>query len=96
MNMAKDLKRFTMKLLELWLKSEGIKPEIGNNRVAFYANGNNSNRIISEQIKNKGFIICKNRFAQIASILQVKDEENTNIPIVSSIEIVRGLKGERC
>ena len=86
-------------------KWKGILSEIEIKRVSFYVaermlndfNGYNSDRIISEWCKNKAFdYLTKKQYASIVSILRVEDEAKTDIPVVSSIEIIKGREAERC
>ena len=60
-------------------------------------NGSNSARIISKWVNCGAFDkLSKNRYAQMVSIFQNEDDKMIDIPVVSSIEIVKGREAKRC
>lgn len=86
-------------------KWKGIKSEIEIKRDSFYVteqmiesyNGSKGELVIAEQYKKGSFNrLDKKRFAQMMDALCVEDIESNNIPIVNTIEIVKGREAERC
>lgn len=89
-------------MVEKWA---GHKSEIEINRISFYVteqmlneyNGINGARIISKWVNHGAFDkLSKNRYAQMVSLFQNEDDKIIGIPVVSSIEIVKGREAKRC
>ena len=88
---------------EKWV---GIKTELEINRAAFYVteqmlsafdDGHQENVIISQWVSNGIFDYLKGqRYAQMASAIKSIDKAASDIPVVSSIEIIKGLEAEKC
>ena len=87
-------------------KWDGVKSEIEIRRAAFYITekmleafdkGVNVARIISEWVKTKAFnSLPRQKYAQMASVFQCRSVVTNDIPVVSSIESIKGLEAERC
>ena len=87
-------------------KWTGIKSDIEIKRAAFYVteqmmeefgNGSAVAGIISKWITGGAFdSLSKQRYAQMAAVFQQEDHNSTNVPVVRSIEIIKGLEAERC
>ena len=89
-------------MVEKW---SGLKTDIEVNRAAFYVteqmldnyNGSNEARIISHWVNLNVFDRPNGkRYAQMSSALQTNGDITTDVPVVRSIEIVKGLEAERC
>jgi len=87
-------------------KWSGIKNELVINRAAFYVteqmlsaydSGCNESLIIAQWVESGLFDrLINKRYAQMASALKAIGTETNDIPVVSSIEIVKGLEAKRC
>lgn len=90
-------------MYEKWM---GAKSELEINRAAFYVaeqmllafdEGNKENTIISQWVNNGIFDrLTEQRYAQMASAIKAVDKATSDIPVVSSIEIIKGLEAEKC
>ena len=87
-------------------KWDGVKSEMEIRRAAFYVaeqmleafdNGGTAAGIISEWIKANAFnTLPRQKYAQMATIFQSKNVVANDIPVVPSIESIKGLEAERC
>lgn len=87
-------------------KWEEIKSDLEIDRVAFYVTeqmieaydrGISENDVISQWVKNGAFKrLSGKRYALMANALMIIDTESSDIPVVSSIEIIKGREAERC
>lgn len=87
-------------------KWTGIKTELETNRAAFYVteqmlsafdSGSNESTIITQWVNSGVFDrLTGKRYAQMASAIKANDTSTTDIPVVSSIEIIKGREAERC
>ena len=87
-------------------KWSGVKSELEMKRAAFYVteqmltafnNGSRESVIIAHWVNSGMFDrLTGERFAQMASAIEAIDTETSDIPVVSSIEIIKGLEAERC
>ena len=87
-------------------KWESKRTEIEIKQASFYVveqmleafdNGCDSSRIVSKWIKNNAFdTLSKQRYAQMISAFFTQDIVHNDVPVVHSIEIVKGLEAERC
>lgn len=85
---------------------KGRKAEIEINRAAFYISermleefdgGSNVRDIISQWVKIGAFdTLPKRRYAQMAAVFSADGAESVDVPVVQSIEIIKGLEAERC
>lgn len=59
--------------------------------------GNKENTIISQWV-NSGIFdrLTEQRYAQMASAIKAVDKATSDIPVISSIEIIKGLEAEKC
>ena len=89
-------------MIEKWTK---FKSGIEINRKAYYVteqmlnafNGSNEAMIIRYWVRNGAFDrLTGKRFAQMASAIRFQYNEPVNIPVVRSIEAIKGLEAERC
>ena len=87
-------------------KWTGMKTELEINRAAFYVteqmlsdfdSGSNESTIIT-QWSNSGVFdrLTGKRYAQMASAIKAIDTSTSGLPVVSSIEIIKGREAERC
>lgn len=87
-------------------KWTGIKTELEINRAAFYVteqmlsafdSGSNEATIITQWVNNGMFDrLTGKRYAQMATAIRVNDTAISDIPVVSSIEIIKGREAKRC
>ena len=87
-------------------KWTGIKTELEINRAAFYVaeqmqlafdSGSNESTIIAQWVRSGIFdYLTGKRYAQMASAIKAIDTATSDIPVVSSIEIIKGREAERC
>lgn len=87
-------------------KWTGEKTGLQINRAAFYVteqmlsafdNGSNESTIIAQWVNSGVFDrLTGQRYAQMTSAIKVTDTAISDIPVVSSIEIVKGREAERC
>lgn len=87
-------------------KWDGVKSEMEIHRAAFYVaeqmleafdNGGTAAGIISEWVKANAFnTLPRQKYAQMATIFQSKNVVANDIPVVPSIESIKGLEAERC
>lgn len=87
-------------------KWAGSYSEIEINRMTFYVseqmlqnynNGDDTRKIISYWVDNGTFCRLTNKqFAQITSVFHSRDDDITEIPVVQSIDIVKGLEAMKC
>ena len=90
----------------MYEKWTGIKTEIEINRAVFYVteqmlsafdDGNKENVIISQWVSSGIFDhLTGQRYAQMASAIKAIDKAASDIPVVSSIEIIKGREAEKC
>ena len=87
-------------------KWTGFKTELEINRAAFYVteqmlsafdSGSNEATIITQWVNNGMFDrLTGKRYAQMATAIRVNDTAISDIPVVSSIEIIKGREAKRC
>lgn len=87
-------------------KWDGVKSEMEIRRVAFYVteqmleafdNGGNAAGIISEWVKANAFnTLPRQKYAQMVTTFQSESVVANDIPVVPSIESIKGLEAERC
>lgn len=87
-------------------KWTGIKTELEIKRAAFYVaeqmllafdSGSNESTIIAQWVRSGIFdYLTGKSYAQMASAIKAIDTETSDIPIVRSIEIIKGREAERC
>ncbi len=87
-------------------KWAGEKTELQINRAAFYVTeqmfsafdgGSKESTIIAQWVNSGVFDrLTGQRYAQMASAIKATDTATSDIPVVSSIEIIKGREAERC
>ena len=87
-------------------KWDGVKSDMEIRRVAFYVteqmleafdNGGNAAGIISEWVKANAFnTLPRQKYAQMVTTFQSESVVANDIPVVPSIESIKGLEAERC
>ena len=87
-------------------KWDGVKSEMEISRVAFYVTeqmleafdkGGNAAGIISEWVNANAFnSLSRQKYAQMVTTFQSESVVANDIPVVSSIESIKGLEAERC
>lgn len=87
-------------------KWTGIKTELEINRAAFYVTeqmlsafdrGSNESTVIAQWVSSGLFDrLTEKRYAQMATAIKAINVEISDIPVVSSIEIIKGREAKRC
>lgn len=87
-------------------KWDGVKSEMEIRRAAFYVteqmleafdNGENAAGIISKWVKANAFdTLQRQKYAQMVTTFQSENVVESDIPVVPSIESIKGLEAERC